>query len=85
MGVGVCGGVCRREAMSLHLRKRLPIPEETIAVDIEDGISVSGYGHPSCRGGMPSDQAIKALRRRPSSPSCAGVSCSTSPSMDACR
>jgi hypothetical protein len=30
-------------------------------LDFQNGVSVSGYGHPSCKGGKPSDDVIRAL------------------------
>jgi len=32
-----------------------------VILDFQGGASASGFGHPSCKGGKPSDHAIKEL------------------------
>jgi hypothetical protein len=34
---------------------------DNLILDLQNGVSVSGYGHPSCKGGKPSDEVIKKL------------------------
>jgi uncharacterized protein GlcG (DUF336 family) len=46
-------------------------PERTdnMILDVQNGVSASGFGHPSCKGGKPSDEVIKSLQRQnPSGP-----------------
>jgi uncharacterized protein GlcG (DUF336 family) len=38
-----------------------PGPSDNMIVDISNGISASGYGHPSCKGGQPPDEILKTL------------------------
>lgn len=41
-----------------------PGPSDNLIFDIDKGISVSGYGHPTCKGGQPPDEIIKALNTK---------------------
>ncbi len=38
-----------------------PGQNDNMILDISNGISASGFGHPSCKGGLPSDELIKKL------------------------
>jgi hypothetical protein len=38
-----------------------PGPSDTLIFDIQNGVSSSGYGHPSCKGGKPSEEIVKKL------------------------
>jgi len=41
-----------------------PNVTDNMILDLQDGVSVSGFGHPTCKGGKPSDQVIKELPER---------------------
>jgi uncharacterized protein GlcG (DUF336 family) len=38
-----------------------PGPSDNLIFDIQNGVSSSGFGHPTCKGGQPSDEIIKSL------------------------
>jgi uncharacterized protein GlcG (DUF336 family) len=38
-----------------------PNSNDNMILDIQNGTSLSGYGHPTCKGGKPSDDVIKSL------------------------
>jgi Uncharacterized protein, possibly involved in utilization of glycolate and propanediol len=38
-----------------------PGPSDNLIFDIENGVSSSGFGHPACKGGNPSEEIIKKL------------------------
>jgi uncharacterized protein GlcG (DUF336 family) len=38
-----------------------PGPSDNLIFDIQNGVSSSGFGHPTCKGGNPSEDAIKKL------------------------
>jgi len=38
-----------------------PGPSDNLIFDIENGVSSSGFGHPGCKGGNPSEEIIKKL------------------------
>jgi hypothetical protein len=38
-----------------------PGQNDNMILDISNGVSASGFGHPSCKGGLPSDEIIKRL------------------------
>ena len=38
-----------------------PGPSDNLIFDIANGVSSSGFGHPSCKGGNPSEEIIKKL------------------------
>src|SRR5947209_3360151 len=38
-----------------------PGPSDNLILDIENGVSSSGFGHPGCKGGNPSEEIIKKL------------------------
>ena len=41
-----------------------PGPSDNLIFDIQNGVSASGFGHPTCKGGQPSDEIIKTLNQR---------------------
>jgi uncharacterized protein GlcG (DUF336 family) len=46
-----------------------PGPSDNLIFDIQNGVSSSGFGHPSCKGGSPSEDIIKKLTQtQPSGP-----------------
>ncbi len=74
-GLGVSGDTsCADHVVAWKVRHALnldavpvgPAPNVTdnMILDIQDGNSVSGFGHPPCKGGKPSDEVIKALPER---------------------
>jgi uncharacterized protein GlcG (DUF336 family) len=38
-----------------------PGPSDNLIFDIQNGVSLSGFGHPGCKGGTPSEEIIKKL------------------------
>jgi Haem-degrading len=38
-----------------------PGQNDNMILDMQNGSSASGFGHPSCKGGKPSDEVIKKL------------------------
>jgi uncharacterized protein GlcG (DUF336 family) len=52
-----------RHALNLDAVPAGPAPNgnDNMILDLQGGSSVSGFGHPSCRGGKPSDEVIKRL------------------------
>ena len=38
-----------------------PGPSDNLIFDIQNGASSSGFGHPTCKGGNPSEEIIKKL------------------------
>jgi hypothetical protein len=38
-----------------------PGPSDNLIFDIQNGVSSSGFGHPGCKGGTPSEDIIKKL------------------------
>jgi hypothetical protein len=38
-----------------------PGPSDNMILDLSNGASASGYGHPSCKGGQPPDEILKTL------------------------
>ncbi len=38
-----------------------PGPSDNLIFDIQNGVSASGFGHPTCKGGSPSEEIIKKL------------------------
>ena len=38
-----------------------PGPSDNLIFDIQNGVSTSGFGHPSCKGGKPNDDIIQKL------------------------
>ena len=41
-----------------------PGPSDNLILDIQNGVSTSGFGHPTCKGCQPSDDIIKTLNQR---------------------
>lgn len=41
-----------------------PGPSDNLIFDIQNGVSASGFGHPTCKGGQPSDEIIKGLNQQ---------------------
>jgi uncharacterized protein GlcG (DUF336 family) len=41
-----------------------PGPSDNLILDIQNGVSSSGYGHPPCKGGQPADDIIKGLNQK---------------------
>lgn len=71
-GLGLSGDTsCADHVMAWKVRSALrldavpagvaPNSTDNMLLDFQNGVSVSGYGHPSCKGGKPSDDVIKAL------------------------
>ena len=72
-GVGVSGDTsCADHVVAWKLRHMLkldavpagvaPGANDNMILDVQsNGVSVSGFGHPSCKGGKPSDDVIKKL------------------------
>jgi uncharacterized protein GlcG (DUF336 family) len=74
-GLGVSGDTsCADHVVAWKIRHALnldavpvgvaPNVTDNMLLDIANGVSVSGFGHPSCKGGKPSDDTIKALPER---------------------
>jgi uncharacterized protein GlcG (DUF336 family) len=40
-----------------------PGPSDNLIFDIQNGVSSSGFGHPTCKGGNPSEEIIEKLNR----------------------
>ncbi|HEY6463333.1 MAG TPA: heme-binding protein, partial [Polyangiaceae bacterium] len=71
-GLGVSGDTsCADHVVAWKLRHALlldavpagvaPNSNDNMILDLQNGASVSGFGHPSCKGGKPSDDAIRNL------------------------
>lgn len=71
-GLGVSGDTaCADHVVAWKVRHDLnldgvpgglaPNATDNLILDMRDGTSASGFGHPSCRGGKPSDDVIKKL------------------------
>jgi hypothetical protein len=41
-----------------------PGPSDNLILDIQNGVSSSGFGHPGCKGGNPSEEIIKNLNEK---------------------
>ncbi|HEY6442832.1 MAG TPA: heme-binding protein [Candidatus Acidoferrales bacterium] len=41
-----------------------PGPSDNLIFDIQNGVSASGFGHPLCKGGQPSEDIIRALNQK---------------------
>jgi uncharacterized protein GlcG (DUF336 family) len=41
-----------------------PGPSDNLILDIQNGVSASGFGHPSCKGGQPPDDILKSLNQK---------------------
>jgi uncharacterized protein GlcG (DUF336 family) len=71
-GLGVSGDTaCADHVVAWKVRHTLnldgvpagvaPNATDNLIFDIQNGVSVSGYGHPNCKGGTPSEDVIKKL------------------------
>jgi uncharacterized protein GlcG (DUF336 family) len=71
-GLGVSGDTaCADHVVAWKTRHRLgldavplgvgPKQSDNLIFDIQNGVSASGFGHPTCKGGAPSEQIIKSL------------------------
>jgi hypothetical protein len=40
-----------------------PGPSDNLIFDIQNGVSSSGFGHPACKGGNPSEDIINKLNQ----------------------
>ena len=71
-GLGVSGDTaCSDHVVAWKMRHALnldgvpagvaPNATDNLIFDIANGLSVSGYGHPPCKGGTPSEEVIKKL------------------------
>lgn len=71
-GLGISGDTaCADHIVAWKIRHALkldsvpmgaaPGPSDNLILDMADGHSASGFGHPSCKGGQPPDQILKTL------------------------
>ena len=71
-GLGVSGDTaCADHVVAWKTRRALkldavpmgvaPGPSDNLILDIHNGVSASGFGHPSCKGGQPPDEILKDL------------------------
>jgi uncharacterized protein GlcG (DUF336 family) len=74
-GLGVSGDTaCADHVVAWKVRRGLkldavplgvaPGPSDNLILDIQSGVSSSGYGHPSCKGGQPPDEILKNLNQK---------------------
>jgi uncharacterized protein GlcG (DUF336 family) len=76
-GLGVSGDTsCADHVVAWKIRHQLnfdavpngvaagPGPNDNMILDIQNGNSPSGFGHPSCKGGQPPDEIIKELPQK---------------------
>lgn len=74
-GLGLSGDTsCADHVIAWKVRHKLdldhvplgvaPGQNDNMILDIANGMSASGFGHPSCKGGMPSDEVIKKLAQQ---------------------
>jgi uncharacterized protein GlcG (DUF336 family) len=73
--LGISGDTsCTDHVVAWKIRHRLkldavpmgvaPGPSDNLIFDIQNGTSASGFGHPACKGGQPSDEIIKNLNQK---------------------
>jgi len=71
-GLGLSGDTsCADHVIAWKVRHKLdldhvplgvaPGQTDNMILDVSNGVSASGFGHPSCKGGLPSDEIIKRL------------------------
>jgi Haem-degrading len=71
-GLGVSGDTaCADHIVAWKIRHALKLdsvpmgaasgPSDNLILDISNGVSASGFGHPSCKGGQPPDEILKTL------------------------
>lgn len=74
-GMGVSGDTpCADHVIAWKTRRALglsavpmgvaPGPSDNLIFDIQNGVSSSGYGHPTCKGGHPSEDIIRGLTEK---------------------
>lgn len=74
-GLGVSGDTaCADHVVAWKTRRALKLdtvpmgvaqgPSDNLILDFQNGVSPSGYGHPSCKGGQPADDIIKNLNTK---------------------
>jgi uncharacterized protein GlcG (DUF336 family) len=74
-GLGVSGDTsCADHVVAWKTRRALKLdtvpmgvaqgPSDNLILDIQNGVSPSGFGHPSCKGGQPADDIIKGLNSK---------------------
>jgi uncharacterized protein GlcG (DUF336 family) len=74
-GLGVSGDTaCADHVVAWKTRRALKLdtvpmgvaqgPSDNLILDIQNGVSPSGFGHPSCKGGQPADDIIKNLNSK---------------------
>ena len=74
-GLGVSGDTsCADHIVAWKIRHNLgldlvpmgPSPDhnDNMILDIQNGVSASGFGHPACKGGFPAEDIIKALSQK---------------------
>jgi uncharacterized protein GlcG (DUF336 family) len=74
-GLGLSGDTaCADHVMAWKVRSALkldgvpmgvsPDQNDNMVLDIQNGVSASGFGHPTCKGGKPPDEIIKQLSQK---------------------
>jgi hypothetical protein len=74
-GLGVAGDTsCADHVVAWRIRHALkfdavpmgpaPGPSDNMILDVNNGVSASGFGHPTCIGGQPPDEIIKSLNQK---------------------
>jgi hypothetical protein len=74
-GLGVSGDTsCADHVVAWRVRHALkldavpmgpaPGPSDNMILDVNNGVSGSGFGHPTCIGGQPPDEIIKSLNQK---------------------
>ncbi len=74
-GLGLSGDTaCADHIMAWKVRHALkfdavpvgvaPGPSDNLILDVQNGVSASGFGHPSCKGGQPPDEILKTLYQK---------------------
>jgi uncharacterized protein GlcG (DUF336 family) len=74
-GLGVSGDTaCADHVVAWKIRHSLkldsvpmgaaPGPSDNLILDMGNGVSASGFGHPSCKGGQPPDEILKELNNK---------------------
>ena len=74
-GLGVSGDTaCADHVVAWKTRRALKLdtvpmgvaqgPSDNLILDLQNGVSPSGFGHPSCKGGQPADDIIKNLNSK---------------------
>jgi uncharacterized protein GlcG (DUF336 family) len=74
-GLGLSGDTaCADHVMAWKVRHALkfdavpvgvaPGPSDNLILDVQNSVSASGFGHPSCKGGQPPDEILKTLNQK---------------------